>query len=271
MRISLLCATLGERIPELARLIKSLNLQDYKDFELIVVSQDNHGDVARALELAHFTYQHVRSTTVGISAGRNAGLPFVTGDILMLTDDDCWYLGATLGVVVSYFAELGGAGVLCFRHMDPQTGSTYRHYPSKAKPMLSYIDLLSLASIDICFNLARCREDIRFDEEFGVGTRYGMGEESILLTSLMKKGLRIGYYQEVLAFHPTKNPNKRLTVRDCTGRAALFRRLYGGLLGFAAFMAFWAKNAFRFDTPMQSLWCGLREYVACGSSVARRG
>jgi len=241
VKISLLCATLGKRQTEFAKLIQSLNLQTNQDFELIVVSQGGHNWVKHSLLSATFSHVHLESTSKGISAARNEGLPFLTGDILMLADDDCWYDACALSTVSECF-KTTTAAVLCFKHIDPVTQTTYKRYSNSPLKNLGYISLLSLASIDICIDLRQCRSLVRFDERFGVGTANAVGEECILLTELKKAGYCIGYIPVTLAYHPTKQQQKSVTSKDRKTKAAIFIRLYGRALGTMLFLLYLVKN-----------------------------
>lgn len=242
MRISLLCPTLGERDFELTRLVTSLNEQVYTDFELIVVSQENHDRVSERLRAAQFTVWHLRSSTRGISTARNLGMPRVTGDILLLSDDDCWYHPSSLALVCDHFAKNEGRPVLCFKHVDLSNGTHYRKYPHRSRSNLTYRELLSVASIDICFDMRLCGRFITFDESFGVGARFGSGEECILLTELKKMGFSIGYIPELLSYHPTKQAQGALGRRELRTKAAIFRRLYGSKPGLLVFLMYLVKK-----------------------------
>ena len=59
--ISLIVATLGERKEELRRLLDSLNAQNYQDFEIIIVSQDNHEVVEKLIMEYKFNYKHIKN------------------------------------------------------------------------------------------------------------------------------------------------------------------------------------------------------------------
>lgn len=67
MLISLIICTLGERMFEFSRLIDSLKEQLFKNFEIIVVSQINHSDIATILENSELRYKHVRIEKKGLS------------------------------------------------------------------------------------------------------------------------------------------------------------------------------------------------------------
>src|ERR1700678_3775791 len=81
------------RTRELKRLLESLLAQTYKTFEVIVADQNEDDRLAPLLQdyCERLTIKHVRSATLGHSAGSNAGLRMCSGDIGGFPDDDCWY------------------------------------------------------------------------------------------------------------------------------------------------------------------------------------
>ena len=92
MKISVLVPTLGTREEELNRLIDTLEKQTYKNFEVIFVTQGNHDKIANMIKShKHLTIKQLKMNTKGLSKARNVGLKAVTGDIVILSDDDCWY------------------------------------------------------------------------------------------------------------------------------------------------------------------------------------
>ncbi len=106
MKFSMLLATLGTREEELIRLFDSLKNQTYKNFELIAVTQGNHEKISNILSNYDFEYKHIPMEGKGISRARNKGIPYVSGDVITFTDDDCWYESNALEVVKDHFEKL---------------------------------------------------------------------------------------------------------------------------------------------------------------------
>src|SRR5829696_7589651 len=105
MRFSLVLATIG-RISEVQRFLDSLDSQTYRDFELIVVDQ-NQDDRLSPLLAAYrgrFSILHLRSES-GLSRARNAGLGHITGDVVTFPDDDCWYPPELFERIARFFRE----------------------------------------------------------------------------------------------------------------------------------------------------------------------
>ena len=75
------------------RLLVSLEAQSHKDFEVIVVDQNQDArlvpivaEFAGKLEIRHLT-----GAATGAGRGRNIGVRETTGEVTCFPDDDCWY------------------------------------------------------------------------------------------------------------------------------------------------------------------------------------
>src|SRR5579864_8357010 len=112
MKFSLVLATVG-RHDEVARFLASLEAQGYRNFELIVIDQNDDDRLVPLLRMYHdrFALQHVRSPR-GLSRARNVGLKLASGDVIAFPDDDCWYPAGLLEKVAALLkADTGLDGI----------------------------------------------------------------------------------------------------------------------------------------------------------------
>ena len=242
MKFSMLLATLGTREEELIRLFDSLKNQTYKNFELIAVTQGNHEKISSILSNYEFEYKHIPMEGRGISRARNKGIPYVTGDVITFTDDDCWYESNALETVKEHF-EKYDADVLTFKHMDPHKGEYTKDYPENEVINFSKMDTLNQISFDIYVNTNRVTSfKDGFDERFGVGSTYNSGEENIYLMDLYNKGYKkMCFFPIIIAYHPKKECNY-LDEVSVIGKGPLFKRLFGEAMGLPMLLAFGLKK-----------------------------
>ena len=106
MKISLVTATLG-RVDEINILLDSLVKQTYKNFELIIVDQNEHYKVQNIVDRYTniLNIKYIRSSTKGLSYNRNVGIKECSGDIIGFPDDDCYYSDNLLEEIVYTFKE----------------------------------------------------------------------------------------------------------------------------------------------------------------------
>lgn len=192
--------TLG-RTDDVEVALKSLSSQTYKNFECIIVDQ-NEQDVLS--DIIHpFTFQfdlkHIRSNVKGLSVNRNIGISYATGDIIAFPDDDCMYMPDTLSTIANLFDTTGkdiitinikGIGVEKFfiDNLDTKKLNRYNYRPFGI-------------SIGI-FIKYKDKSHVELDEKLGVGAYFGADEESDLLSSLLELGYKADYYGNVYVLHP---------------------------------------------------------------------
>jgi Glycosyltransferases involved in cell wall biogenesis len=205
MKISLLLPTLGERDYELERLLNSLIEQEYKDFEVIIISQANHDKVK---EIVH-TFNQLSIihdclySQSGLSLARNRGLELCSGDIIMLSDDDCWYPRESLSTILQEFKINPQLDVLLTQIFDYDQNILYKKYSKEESRIINKYNLMSRSSIEIAFKRRTCNK--RFDEEFGLGAKYKCGEEADFLLSLFSATKEYRYVPKITVYHPRKN------------------------------------------------------------------
>lgn len=104
MKVSLIMPTINV-IDELVLFLESLARQTFKDFELVVVDQNEHDEVFKILKRYEklFDIKYTKSEEKGLSLNRNKGLILRKGEIVGFPDDDCEYADDTLEKVVSFF------------------------------------------------------------------------------------------------------------------------------------------------------------------------
>ena len=203
MKVSLIVATVG-RTEELATLLNSLQLQSYRDFEVIVVDQ-NADDRLEPLLVQfrdRFRITHLRSAR-GLSRARNAGLACATGDVVAFPDDDCWYPTWLLESVVASFlarAELAGVSGRCQDREGRQTVTRWAARPGSVNKMSVW---RKTTSVTVFLRRSCVNEGLRFDETLGAGaeTPWGAGEDIDFVLQALEHGARIEYDPTLVVFH----------------------------------------------------------------------
>lgn len=259
--ISILVPTLGEREIELKILFDSLKNQSNKNFELIVVTQINHSYVEKLRLNYSFNIKHIKVDKRGLSYSRNIGLKYVEGNIVLLSDDDAWYEKDSMQIILDEFKN-NGSDVLCFKIKDPIINQDYKNY-SKHKVQVNKLQILKKSSIEIAFNLKRINlDDIRFNEEFGLGAKYVSGEENIILNSLLLKNKKIKFINKTIVYH-RKKVNSKFDSRYIISKAGLFREIYGKVVGLILYNVLMLKNIFKIEGPKaKGIFTGIKEFVS---------
>lgn len=167
-------------------LIKKMKIQS----DTIVINQCNNNkeDVIKKGELL---IKWVNSTERGLSRSRNSAIKYSNGDICLLSDDDLEYVSGYEKIILEKFKQHPEADIISFQ-VEGIEEKFKNYYPKSRK--LNYLTLMKVSSVEIAFRLESIEKaGVTFNELFGAGSKFFMGEESIFLTECLKHGLKIIY------------------------------------------------------------------------------
>ncbi|WOB07000.1 glycosyltransferase family A protein [Piscinibacter gummiphilus] len=205
MKFSLIMGTLGRR-DEVGDFLASLQRQDHRDFELLIVDQNPDERLAPLIEQyrKHFRILRYRSAP-GLSRARNVGLRYATGDVIAFPDDDCWYPDGLLTYVAQRLQAEPSLDGLTGRFVDAEGRSEGRWLPRTQ--ILNRFSVWRGAISFSIFLRRRLVERIgEFDEDLGVGagTPWGAGEETEFMLRGLKAGGRVEFDRDLVLHHPVK-------------------------------------------------------------------
>jgi glycosyltransferase involved in cell wall biosynthesis len=217
-------ATLGRK-EEIALFLNKLKEQTYKNFELIIVDQNNDNRVYDV----HLTYKdiidlkYIRSKKKGLSLNRNIGLNNCNGDIIAFSDDDCEYDTDTLENVFKFFNNNLDYAFYTCNTRDKNNQSTILKSLRKNKG-ISIFNMMQTGISFTIFVRANAIKQFRFDEQLGIGAEYGSGEESDLLLYLLKTNNKGLYNADTYIYHPYKVDDVTRSFPYGKGFGALYKK-----------------------------------------------
>lgn len=224
-KVSVIVPTVGDRKTEIIRLFESIVCQDYKAVEVVVVAQDNFDTISNLCGLysSQLNIVYVQTNKKGLSRARNIGVKESSGEILLLSDDDCWYERRAIGRVVAFFDHNEDIDILLTQIYDPIANVLYKAYPVDSRKLTRPTELLSKSSIEIAYR--RRGQIISFDELFGLGGVYVAGEENDFLIRSLKGNKRIQYEPFVTVYHEKKA--KRESNNQLLAKGAFYSKNFG--------------------------------------------
>jgi glycosyltransferase involved in cell wall biosynthesis len=225
IKFSLILATVG-RSEDLARFLQHLERQTYRNFELIVVDQNQDGilDPLIRQHKEKFPLLHLRSER-GLSRARNVGLQHFSGDVVAFPDDDCWYAPETLEKVARAFYENLNCDGFTGRGVDDSRPADYISF-SRQSGLINKKNVWRRGISYAIFLRANVVRVVRpFDESLGVGSGSGKysAEETDYLIRAINSRFRIQYCTDLCIFHRHPALNYDL---------ALIKKSYGYSVGF---------------------------------------
>ena len=228
-RVGVVVLTMGRRPEELARGIRSV--LDQVGVEVDVACVGNGWDPATAEPPLPPEVRTVHlPENLGIPAGRNRGVPHVTGDVLFFLDDDAFLPSARFLVDgCRLLAEHPDLGLVQPRVVDP-TGLTA---PRRWIPRIRKGDPADSSDVFSCWEGAVLMPRAVFDATGGWADPFFYAHEGIELAwRVWDTGHRAWYAGDLEAAHPVIDPARhayyyRLNARN---RVWLARRNLPGVL-----------------------------------------
>ena len=204
MRFSLVVATIN-RNSELRQLLASLVEQRFKDFEVIIVDQN---DDCRLTPLVyefsrHLKILHIKTPTRGASHARNLGIERANGDIITFPDDDCEYPPSLLWDVVNVFDKHPDVGAISIFSRDKRETGGVARLGRRFRKVTKYNVLWSCVEAGI-FVRTDCLQDVRFDEDMGVGadSPWWSDEGADFILQLLCRQVVVYYFPHLVIYHP---------------------------------------------------------------------
>jgi glycosyltransferase involved in cell wall biosynthesis len=213
--VSLIAATVN-RVAELERLLASLDRQSYRDFEVIVVDQNDDDRLVPVLgKHAGLTIRHLRSGR-GLSRARNVALPHAKGDIIAFPDDDCWYPDDLLAAVTDWFQAHPDFGGLFTILRDAENRPVGPKWPSGSRSCNKKDVWHCGISPDAFFRRQVTDAVGFFDERLGIGaaTPYQSGEDLDYFLRPLALGFKLWYEPGLPVHHPSFHSVPRLLARS---------------------------------------------------------
>lgn len=202
--ISVLLCTLNR--PVLIKdCISSFLAQSYTDFEIIVVDQSKDDETEKSCKSFaddRIRYHHVNFT--GLSRARNYGLRFAKGEWICLGDDDAIYSKDYFRTAVDFLKKHNDSCILCGHifYLDDREKEAFNYTKYNNGQALNADDMIQAGPSPALILPAKMLKRIKgFDTLFGVGAKYGSGEETDVVLRLFKEGAEAYYLNEMILFH----------------------------------------------------------------------
>lgn len=210
-RVGVVVLTMGERPKDLARALTSVLAQQLVTLDVVVVGNGWRPEFlpagVRGLHLEE---------NVGIPAGRNAGVPRVSGEYLFFLDDDAELAESTFlaeGIMKLQADQL--IGLIQPRITDP-TGKTT---PRRWIPRLRKGEATTSSYVFSVLEAAILMPRRVFDDIGGWGNPYFYAHEGIELAwRVWNAGRTVWYAGDMVVHHPVTSPTRHATYYRLNAR-----------------------------------------------------
>lgn len=214
LELSLIIATL-DRTLELERLMTTLVNQSFKNFEIIIVDQNEDDRLNYFLRLAEnngLTITHLHHHPPNLAHARNRGIAAAKGTWCGFPDDDCWYEPTTIECLLDRCRQddIPHGVVGRWVEQDPALIAA----PFCWKKSSQFRDL-PVSSITFFLHKSVFDHHGGFDARLGVGQWFGAAEETDLILRALKAGLNIVYDPTIRVHHKVTNPHNARHPEEC--------------------------------------------------------
>lgn len=200
----------------------------------------------------------------GLSKSRNRAIENSTEDICIITDDDVIFKNRIFKEIERIFKEYPDIDIFTFKY-DKYNKNLNKSY--KNEPFIhNKFSIAKVSSIEIAFRRKSIIENnIKFDEHFGLNSKYLSGEENIFLKDALDKELKVMYYPLIIAEHPDETSTSTWNDKKIFSKGALFYRLYG-TLAYVLSLVFGIKKYKEYKNDyflldfMKLMYNGLKDY-----------
>ncbi|HSQ87299.1 glycosyltransferase family A protein [Romboutsia sp.] len=255
MNLQVLISTMNRKsIDELNILGKNIN----PSTSCVITNQTDNENKESIDNIKMINYNEI-----GIARNRNRSLQNASEDICILSDDDVEYVKDFEKIIEQAFIDNPDADIITFQAMTPQ-GEMFKNYRNEEFEH-NKMTILRTSTIEIAFKLKSIKNNnIKFDNEFGLGSTYASGEENIFLMDCLNKGLKIKYIPKVIVLHEKESSGKILNEAAIYSKGPLFYRLFGPISVFLNF-AFIIKKLpiIRFNRfkAIKLIYKGMLDYI----------
>ena len=192
-------------------LISMFPFTHFSAFSILVINQTT---AEKLLESQYPSVRVINSFERGLSKSRNLALDNAKGDLCILTDDDVVFTPDFEDSVIKAFNREPSIALASFRVKTPD-GKLFKKYPQTRKIKLNHLDLFNIISVEMVLNKKLVHAaGVRFNENFGIGAKFSMGEEALFVNELYSKKLKIVMEPQVLVFHPKVSTTTKISIEE---------------------------------------------------------
>lgn len=184
MKLQVLLSIINSKNPK--EFVKTTNITgDY-----IIINQIFKENI----KLTNYTEKNKKIISIrdkGLSKSRNLAIKNSTSDICLLSDDDMFYEEDYEKTILEAYKKYPDADLIAFV-VEHENKKDEKKILKEGR--LNLLTSLKISSVQLTFKKSSIEnKNIKFDENFGSGSKYFMGEENIFMYDCLKNKLKIYY------------------------------------------------------------------------------
>lgn len=220
--VEILIATMNK--DSLDFLLPIFPFSHFSNFQILVINQT---EKEKILISSYPNVRVINSFEKGLSKSRNLALDNCTGKILVIADDDIVYQEGFTAKIITAYNKFQEAVAIHFCAVNSNWNFIKKYSPISIGDLNTF-DIFNVSSIEMTLNKAILDSvGIRFDENFGLGSPFEMGEEAVFLFDLKRKNKQLVYEPQIIVKHEAlTTSNKKNLVERYYIQGALLTRIF---------------------------------------------
>ena len=190
----------------------------------------------------------INTSDSGLSKSRNLAIENAVGKILIIADDDVIYQHDFIEKIITGYNKFNKATIINFCAIK-EKGVSLKKYPKESKLALNAFEVFNISSVEMTIHKEKLDlAGIRFDENFGLGSNFELGEEAVFLFDLKHKSQQISFENQVIVKHEGLTSSNKIDILHKY-------YIYGAILkrGLIKNYAFWLMIKLFFDVKQKKL------------------
>ncbi len=215
------------------------------NLNILIINQTNKNYI---LSSNYSNIRVINSFEKGLSKSRNLALQNASKKIGIIADDDIIYHKNFEEIIIEAFIKYPKYAAIRFM-AEHEKGKLLSSYPKKEKKKLNWFDILNTASVEMVVNTQLLKQNnLKFDENFGLNSTFGMGEEAVFLSDCKEKRLSLGFFSKIICKHPQEmTPSKISIQKTYEYMGVIFYRI------FEKYYIFWIFIKIFFDIKQNKI------------------
>ena len=195
----------------------------FSEYSILIINQSNDNSLASKYPSVRI----INSDSVGLSKSRNLALKNANGKIVLITDDDVVFLKDFVSKIITGYNKCKNATVINFAAVIGN-GNYLKKYPAYSKKQLNTFDIFNVSSIEMTINKERLDSTgVLFDENFGLRSKFEMGEEAVFLFDLENKKEQIFFENQIIVEHKKITTSSKKSIAEkYYNQGALLTRVF---------------------------------------------
>lgn len=201
----------------------------------------------------------------GLSRSRNRAIQASVGEFLVICDDDIVFFPNAFDRIRASLDQYPADDLLTFKMTD-RSGTPRKRYRAYSFRH----NRRTIAKVSSCEIGLRRRSllehQVTYDERFGLGAEFPLGEEVVFLHDCLARGMSIRFVPAEISMHPLESTGNRMDAATERGRGALVQRLFGAF-AIPIGLFFYLKKlhelpaGFGIRAALRAYWGGCRAFA----------